>query len=73
MELYNYSGGERVTPEEEIPDSLRLVAVLPGGRKQILRKDRCYNWVPGDNGGRYVECASVASHAETGFVPPKRE
>lgn len=54
---------ERVTPVSEIPAEFQLKAILPGGRFQIIDTRLCYNWQPGENGGRYVECGSVAADA----------
>lgn len=68
---YAPPGQERETPTEEIPLEFRSAVPLPGtNRKQILDKRLCYNWQPGADGGRYVECGSVAADAEKqGFEP----
>lgn len=54
---------ERTTPVEEIPPQFRKKAKLKSNVFQILDKRLCYNWEPGPNGGRFVECGSVASDA----------
>ncbi|KUK79656.1 MAG: hypothetical protein XD95_0230 [Microgenomates bacterium 39_7] len=60
---YAPTGSEEITPIDEIPPQFRRIATLPGGNKQIVDSRLCYNWEPGDEGGRMVECSSVASHA----------
>ncbi len=61
---------ERVTPLEEIPLESQRVVSLPGGGKQTLDNRLCYNWEPGEGGGRFVECGSVAEDAvRDGFTP----
>jgi len=68
-ENHPYSS-ERVTPITEIPPEHRIKVPLPGGRTQILDDRLCYNWQPGEDGGRYVECGSVAADAQKqGFFP----
>lgn len=56
---------ERETPIEEIPLEFQLKAMLPGTtRTQTIDRRLCYNWMPGVDGGRFVECSSVATHAD---------
>lgn len=60
---YAPPGEERTTPLEEIPPEHRRKSVLPGGGYQITDNRLCYNWEPGPDGGRLVECGSVAADA----------
>ena len=51
---------------EEIPEEFRRVALLSNGKMQMVDIRLCYNW----DGEKYVECSSVAAHAEQeGFSP----
>jgi len=54
---------ERITPVEEIPKEFQSVTKLGAGNIQITDNRLCYNWEPGEDGGRYVECGSVATAA----------
>ena len=69
---YADPGQERTTPLEEIPDEFQMEVPLPGGKKQIVDKRLCYNWQPGPDGGRLVECGSVWADADKqGFISPE--
>ena len=70
---YADPGQERTTPTEEIPEEFQTEVPLPGtNRKQITDNRLCYNWQPGPDGGRLVECSSVWADADKqGFVSPE--
>lgn len=61
---YAPPGKERVTPIDEIPVHFQKVVRLSEKKVQTLDIRLCYNWEPGEDGGRYVECGSVASDAD---------
>ncbi len=61
---YAPPGMERVTPVEEIPPQFQKEVRLSASNVQIIDTRLCYNWEPGEDGGRYVECGSVASDAD---------
>ena len=61
---YAPPGMERVTPIDEIPLAFQKVIRLSKDKVQIIDTRLCYNWEPGEDGGRYVECGSVASDAD---------
>lgn len=61
---YPPTGSEYSTPIQEIPLAHRRTVPLPGGGKQVVDARLCYNWDPAYQGGKMVECSSVASHAD---------
>ncbi len=64
---YASPGREHPTPVSQIPPRFRKKVALPGtNRTQIVDSRLCYNWEPGANGGRFVECGSVAADADAG-------
>jgi len=67
---HEYEEG-RITPVEEIPLAFQKVVRLASNHTQTLDVRLCYNWVPGEDGGVFVESDSVAADAEKeGFFPP---
>ncbi len=65
---YPPTGSEYPTPIQKIPREHRRTVPLPGGRTQVVDDRLCYNWDPAYQGGKMVECSSVASHAaQEGF------